>query len=142
MSFDRRGNAWRQANQLQSRNKYQRRLRTERGSDVKGLEICDALHSQVPVLLHEVVLEAAGLRCLENLWPIETIFAHSYPTAPGTTARTRTLPSLLRHRRVQIHALKMHRLEPSGILVEVHDRVADDSHRGHLELHLHKVGIE
>jgi len=36
----------------------------------------------------------------------------------------------------------MHRDESSGILREVHDGIADRSHGGHLELHLHQLRIE
>ncbi len=39
-------------------------------------------------------------------------------------------------------SLEMHGDEPSRVLIEVHDRIADNGHRRHLELHFYQLRIE
>src|SRR6185437_12436289 len=124
----------------------------ECSSAIQGLEIGDALHRQFPVLLDEIVFNAADLRRFEYLRPIEAVVAYGESRRWGWTActagtcpRTCTCPRACRplssltsssplwHGSVQVHALEMHGDKSPGIFVEIHHWVPNNSHRGHLK---------
>ena len=79
------------------------RLTSRHGrSGLERFQIRDTFDRQIPALLDVVILQSAGLRCLENLLPVQAILADSELRSASATARTRW------HRRICIDALQVH----------------------------------
>src|ERR1019366_4603391 len=89
-------------------------------SDAERLQVAHALHREIPVLLDEVVLQPTGLRRGEDFGPVGAVLSDGQPggtaaASSGPSAGRALRPSRRRQRRVQVHALSMHRGEPPGI---------------------------